>query len=92
VARSSRRQVRAVPEESPKRACTFLSAKVAGLGVATWAVTADAYRGGSGVIFGAEPVSRRVSTYGVDVSPSVLKGWGISPGADGFAQSRTCAK
>jgi hypothetical protein len=70
----------------------FVSAKVMGLGVATWAVSADAYRGGSGVIYGAEPVSRRISILGVDMSPAVLKGWGISPATDGFAQSRTCAK
>jgi hypothetical protein len=71
----------------------FVSVKVVGLGFATWAVSADSYRGGSGVIFGAEPVSRRISTLGVDESfPAVLKGWGISPATHGFDQSRTCAK
>jgi len=70
----------------------FVSSRVAGVGAATWAVSADAYRGSSGVIYGAEPVARKISTYGVDVSPAVLKGWGISPGSDGFAQSRACTK
>ena len=70
----------------------FLSSKVAGGGAATWAVSADAYRGGSGVMYSAEPVARKISTYSMDVSPANLKGWGISPNSDGFAQSRACTK
>jgi hypothetical protein len=53
---------------------------------------ADSYAGGSGVIFGSEAVSRKVSTYGVDVGLDVLKGWGIAPIADGFSESRACLK
>jgi hypothetical protein len=70
----------------------FVSAKVPGVGTATWAVSADSYAGGGGVIFGAETVSRKVSTYGVDIGLGVLKGWGIAPSADGFAKSRACLK
>jgi hypothetical protein len=70
----------------------FVSSRVPGVGVATWAVSADAYGGGSGVIYSAEPIARKISTYGIDVSPSILKGWGISSGSDGFAASRACIK
>jgi len=70
----------------------FLSSKVAGVGAATWAVSADAYRGGSGVMYSAEPVARKISTYGIDVSPAILNGRGISSKSDGFAQSRACTK
>jgi hypothetical protein len=70
----------------------FVSSKVAGVGAATWAVSADAYRGGGGVIYSAEPVARKISTVGVDVSPAILKGWGISSSSDGFTESRACTK
>ena len=70
----------------------FVSSKVAGVGAATWAVSGDAYVGRGGAIYGAEPIARKISTYGVDISPTVLKGWGISPASDGFVASRACAK
>jgi hypothetical protein len=68
----------------------FVSARVRGVGTATWAVSADAYATGGGLIFGAEPVSRKVSIHGVDVPLSTLRGWGIAPYANGFTESRAC--
>lgn len=59
-------------------------------GISTWAVGERAFKTGGGIIVAADPASRAVSTLGVDLSPDVLKGWGISRGAEGFGASQAC--
>jgi hypothetical protein len=54
----------------------FVSAKVRGFGIATWAADASAYRTGGGFIVGIGPVTRRVSVAGIDIPASTLTGWG----------------
>jgi hypothetical protein len=68
----------------------FVSARVRGFGIATWAVGASAFRTGGGVIIGVGPVARRVSLAGVDLPLSTLVAWGLTPAADGYAASRAC--
>jgi hypothetical protein len=40
---------------------------------------------------GARAVARRVSVLGVDLPPSVLATWGLTPAASGYSQSRACS-
>jgi hypothetical protein len=70
----------------------FVSAPVSGFGTATWAVGGKAFRTGGGVILSVGPVARRVSIHGVDLPPSLLAGWGLTPAASGYAASRACVK
>jgi hypothetical protein len=70
----------------------FVSANLRGLGVATWAVSADAYRTGGGLIFGVGPTARRYSVLGADIPLSTLRAWGLTVTADGYAASRNCTK
>lgn len=68
----------------------FVSAKVRGYGIATWAVGGQAFKTGGGAIIAVGPVARRVSIHGVDIPPSTLEAWGLAPYADGYDESRAC--
>jgi len=70
----------------------FVSARVRGFGVATWAADARAFKTGGGYIADVGPVARRVSVYAVDLPPSTLRSWGLSEQAHGYAQSRRCVQ
>jgi hypothetical protein len=70
----------------------FISANLAGKGVATWAVSTSFFRTGGGLAFAVGTLARRVSDLGADVPSSVLAGWGISTRTYGYAQSRACVK
>jgi hypothetical protein len=70
----------------------FVSANVRGYGIATWAVDADAFNSGGGVVLGVGTVARRVSDAGVDIRASTLRSWGLAPYAEGYAASRSCVK
>jgi hypothetical protein len=68
----------------------FVSAKVAGSGVATWALSTSAYRTGGGLVVGVGPIARRVSTAGIDLSRATLAAWGLTEHTAGYAESRAC--
>jgi hypothetical protein len=68
----------------------YVSAPVRGFGVATWAVSASAFKTGGGLIIGVGPVARRVSVDGIDIPADTLRLWGLREIADGYAQSRRC--
>ena len=68
----------------------YVSAPVRGFGVATWAVSASAFRTGGGLIIGTGPVARRVSVLGIDIPASTLRLWGLRETANGYAPSRRC--
>lgn len=68
----------------------FVSASVRGYGIATWAVDADAFRSGGGVVLGVGTVARRFSDAGVDIPVGTLKIWGLTPSAEGYTASRSC--
>jgi hypothetical protein len=70
----------------------FVSARVRGFGIATWAVGGSAFKTGGGVILGVGPVARRISTFGVDIPTSTLAGWGLAPYAEGYDVSQTCVR
>ena len=69
----------------------FVSARVRGFGIATWAVDRDALRTGGGFGTDVGPVARRVSELGIYIPLSTLKSWGLTTGAEGYAASRSCA-
>ena len=69
----------------------FVSARVRGFGIATWAVDRDAFRTGGGFGTGVGPVARRVSELGIYIPLSTLRGWGLVPYAEGYTASRFCA-
>lgn len=56
-------------------------------GIATWAVSAEAWRTGGGLIFGIDAAARAVTTFGVDVDPSTF---GLDEGTEGYDESRNC--
>lgn len=70
----------------------FVSARVRGFGIATWATDRDAFRTGGGFIVDVGPVARRVSVAGIDIPLSTLRGWGLTSAADGYAASRNCVR
>jgi hypothetical protein len=70
----------------------FVSARVRGFGIATWAADARAFRTGGGFITGIGPVARRVSVLGVDIPVSTLRGWGLTEATHGYAASRRCVQ
>ena len=69
----------------------FVSARVRGFGIATWAVDRDAFRTGGGFGTDVGPVARRVSALGISIPLNTLKSWGLTTGAEGYAASRSCA-
>lgn len=56
-------------------------------GAATWAFGARAFEGHTGIIVAADPAARAVSDLGVDAP---VEGWGITPAAEGYEESREC--
>jgi hypothetical protein len=64
----------------------------AGALVYTWAVNAQAWRTGTGVIVAADDQTRAVSPKPWVVSPRRLaQRFGISPETDGYGRARACA-
>lgn len=61
----------------------FVSARVRGFGVATWAADASAFRTGGGFITGVGPTARRVSVLGVDIPAFTLSAWGLTQSTQG---------
>jgi hypothetical protein len=70
----------------------FVSARIRGYGMATWAAAATAFRTGVGVIIPVGANARRASTFGFEIPTSTLKAWGLTPHAEGFDLSRACAR
>lgn len=70
----------------------FISAKLRGKGIASWAVSTSFLRSGGGLAFAVGKVARRYSTLGVGVPVSILARWGISTGTYEYAESRACVK
>jgi len=70
----------------------FVSARVRGFSVATWAVDPRAFRTGGGFIVGIGPVARRVSVFGVDIPLRTLRRWGLTESTHGYAASRRCVQ
>ena len=70
----------------------FVSARVRGYGIATWAVGGQAFVTGGGVILGVGQVARRVSTAGIDIPLATLEAWGLAPYAEGYDVSQNCVK
>ena len=68
----------------------FVSAKLRGTGVATWAVSTSFMTNGCGLIYAVSRTARAVSEFGADVPLSVMARWGISSRTHGFAESRSC--
>jgi hypothetical protein len=63
-----------------------------GAAVFTWAVNAQAWRTGAGLIVAADPQTRAVSPDRWVVRPELLaERYGISERTDGYAQARACA-
>jgi hypothetical protein len=63
-----------------------------GAAVFTWAVNAQAWRTGAGLIVAADRQTRAVSPRRWIVSPELLeKRYGISEQTDGYGQARACA-
>ena len=72
----------------------FVSARIAGYGIATWAVGREAFRTGGGIVIGIGPVARRASDAGTFLTNSQgsAPGIGLTPAADGWAESQACVK
>jgi hypothetical protein len=68
----------------------FVSAKVGGFGIATWAASASEYKTGGGLLVGVGAVARRISDAGIDLSPATLSFWGLTTHTHGYAESRGC--
>ena len=63
-----------------------------GAAVFTWAVNAQAWRTGAGLIVAADPQTRAVSPHRWVVDPELLaERYGISERTDGYTQARACA-
>jgi hypothetical protein len=74
-----------------RRNVYFVSARVTGKGVATWAVSSPAFKSGSGFILSVDPLARAVSRFGSALSREVITAWGFNARARGYEQSRKCA-
>jgi len=85
----SRAQLRNAPASFGKRA-TFVSVRVRGRGVATWAVNDQAFRTGGGFILPVGQLARSIAVFGAALSPAIVTSWGIGARTDGYAQSRAC--
>jgi hypothetical protein len=70
----------------------FVSARVRGFGIATWAADARAFKTGGGFITGVGAVARRISYLGVDIPLSTLRAWGLSESTHGYTASRRCVQ
>jgi hypothetical protein len=70
----------------------FVSARVRGFGIATWAADARAFKSGLGFVAGVGPVARRVSNLGADIPPNRLKRWHLHEETHGYAASRRCGQ
>jgi hypothetical protein len=70
----------------------FVSARLLGKGIATWAAGTSFTRSGGGLMFAVDKLARQASNFGADLPPSVLKGWGISSTTPGYARSRACVR
>ncbi len=75
-----------------KKGTYFVSAKMRGFGIATWAADRPAYNTGGGLIISVGRVARRVSTLGVDIPRSTLEAWGLTTHTRGYAASRRCVR
>ena len=63
-----------------------------GAAVFTWAVNAQAWRTGAGLIVAVDPQTRAVSPHRWVVNPELLEArYGISERTDGYAEARGCA-
>ena len=56
-------------------------------GIATWAVSAEQWRTGGGLILAIDPAARAVTDFGADLDPS---GFGLDGSAEGYEESRDC--
>jgi hypothetical protein len=68
----------------------FVSAKVRGFGIATWAASTSEYNTGGGLLIGVGTVARLVSDAGTDLPRSTLKLWNLTTHTNGYAESRRC--
>jgi hypothetical protein len=74
------------------RAGVYFASGNEGAAVFTWAVNAQAWRTGTGLIVAADRQTRAVSPRRWAVNPRHLKQrFGISPHTDGYARARACA-
>jgi hypothetical protein len=86
----SRADFSGAPIRGLRKGVYFVSARVGGVGIATWAMTVDAFRTGGGLIYGVGSIARRFSDLGADVPTSTLKRFGLTEATEGYAASRSC--
>jgi hypothetical protein len=89
AAGKSRQQVTNGPHGLSK-GVYFVSARVRGFGIATWAADARAFKTGSGFVTGIGPVAQRVSFLGADIPLGKLRRWHLHEETHGYAASRRC--